>query len=76
MWSDLLNNEVRGTDSSVANLRRTRLCIPSGPIALPSGSDFKITSVSEGIRVKVLSSEITLYRTSCGSLAFSTIIKD
>ena len=47
-------------ECSVANLRRIRLLIPSGPAALPMGSDFKITSISAGVRIQALSSCATL----------------
>ena len=37
------------------------LLIPSGPAAFLEGSDFKITSISAGVRIKDLSSCNTLY---------------
>ena len=49
-----------------------RLLIPSGPVALPTGSAFKVVSTSSGVRVREQKVSLTGYGIMSGSSAFSS----
>ena len=48
MIKEKLKRSLRGGDKGVANTRKIRLLIVSGPVAFPKGRDFKIDSTSNG----------------------------
>ena len=50
---DWLNREQNGSGNSTENSRRILLLIPSGPMAFPTGRDFKTASISAGVKVKL-----------------------
>ena len=54
LCNDWLKREQTGRDISTANSRMIRLLMPSGPEALPTGSDLNMNSTSLGVRVMEL----------------------
>ena len=59
---------MRGTDIFLS----MRLLIPSGLVALPTGSAFKVVSTSSGVRVREQKVSLTGYEIMSGSSAFSS----
>ena len=48
------------------------MLIPSGPVALPTGSAFKVVSTSSGVRVREQKVSLTGYGIMSGSSEFSS----
>ena len=76
MERDWLKREQYGKESSRESSRRIRLLRPFGPVALPTGSIFRIDSTSSAVRTMLLSSDSILVGRIAGSGAFRSSRSD